>query len=293
MTNVGVIGIGAMGLPMAQRLFACGHRVAARDVRNEAEQAARAAGLAVCASPAALALQCEVVIVVVADAAQVETVLFGDDGVAAANGARTVLLCPTIGPDDTARFAARLATHGIETIDAPVSGGPARALAGTLSMMLAAPAGPLARWESLLADMAAHRFVIGSVCGDAAKAKLVNNLLAGIHLVAAAEAMALAEKLGLDADIVARLVNASSGASWMFSDRMPRALARDYDPPRAATRILTKDLTLATALAASVGHPSPLGDAALARLGAAVNAGDGERDDASVIETYRRRTGGE
>lgn len=105
--------------------------------------------------------------------------------------------------------------------------------------------------------------------------------------------MALAETLGLDADIVARRVNASSGASWMLSDRMPRAPARDYDPPRAATRILTKDSTLATALAASVGHPSPLGDAALTRLRAAVDAGYGERDDASAIETYRRRTGGE
>ena len=278
-----------MGMAMAHRLAERGHRVLTRDVRAAADDASRAAGFEVCASARALAERCEIVAVVVVDAVQIDAVLFGIGGVAeAAGGAKTLLLCSTIAPHDTARFARALATTSIVAIDAPVSGGPARARAGTMSMMLAAPAAVLAPWHALLADLAEARFVVGTTPGDAAKAKLVNNLLAGIHLVAAAEALALAEKLGLDARTVFDLVNASSGASWMFEDRMPRALERDYEPPRAAMRILAKDLTLATAMAASLNHPTPLGDAALQRFRSAVAQGAAEFDDAAVIETYRR-----
>ena len=288
MNSVGIVGVGAMGMAMARRLHGCGHRVATRDVRREADDEARATGLTVCDSPAMLAAQSELVIVVVVDAAQIDAVLFGADGVVhAEHGAKTVMLCSTIAPHDTVRFAARLAEHGIATIDAPISGGPARALAGTMSMMLAAPQATLAPWHTLLADFAAKRFVVSETIGDAAKAKLVNNLLAGIHLVAAAEALALAEKIGLDARTLIDIVNASSGASWMFEDRMPRALAGDYGAPSAAASILTKDMGLATALATSAAHATPLGDAALARLRETVARGWGELDDAVVIRTYR------
>ena len=196
------------------------------------------------------------------------------------------MLCSTIAPQDTVQFAGRLAAHGLATIDAPISGGPARALAGTMSMMLAAPAATLAPWQPLLADLAGKRFVVSETIGDAAKAKLVNNLLAGINLVAGAEALALAARLGLDPRAMFEIINASSGASWIFEDRMARALAQDYSPARAAAHILTKDVGLATALAASVAHPTPLGDAALARLRETVERGWADLDDAAVIKTY-------
>ena len=288
--RVGVIGVGAMGMAMARNLHAKGWPVWARDVRTEAEAEARAAGFSVCESARALAAQVEIVIVVVVDAAQIDDVLFGADGVVhATRGAKTAMLCSTIAPQDTQRFAQRLATHGIVTIDAPISGGPARALAGTMSMMLAAPVATLAPWRALLADLADKRFVVGEAIGDAAKAKLVNNLLAGINLVAGAEALALAETIGLDPKAMFEIVRASSGASWIFEDRMARALVEDYEPARAAAHILTKDVGLATALAASADHPTPLGDAALARLRETVARGWGALDDAAVIETYRRR----
>ena len=286
--NVGVIGVGAMGMAMARTLHAKGWRVWARDVRPEADAEARAAGLSLCMSPQALAAQVEIVIIVVVDASQIDAVLFGHDGVVHAGaGAKTVMLCSTIAPQDTQRVAARLADHGIATIDAPISGGPARALAGTMSTMLAAPAATLAPWQALLADLADKRFVVSEAIGDAAKAKLVNNLLAGIHLVAGAEALALSAKIGLDPRTVYEIVKASSGASWMFEDRMARALIEDYSPARAAAHILTKDVGLATALAASAAHPTPLGDAALAKLRETVARGWGELDDAAVIRTYR------
>ena len=286
--RIGIIGIGAMGLAIARNLLARGHTLLVRDIRAEAEQEARALGMRVCESPHALAQACEIVIVVVVDAAQIETVLFGDDGVAASRGgATTVMLCSTIAPHHTAAFAQRLAAHGIAAIDAPISGGPARALAGTMSMMLAAPAAILAPWQALLAQMASKRFELGETIGDGAKAKLVNNLLAGTNLVAGAEALALAEKLGLDGRRMFDIINASSGASWIFEDRMARALADDFEP-RAAAHILTKDLGLATSLAASVQQPTPLGDAALAKFRETVERGWAALDDAAVLKSYRR-----
>ena len=287
MNTVGIIGVGAMGLAMARNLHARGYRVCSRDVREGADDVARAAGLTVCDSPRTLAAQADIAIVVVVNAQQIDAVLFGADGVIhAAGGARTVMLCSTIAPQDTVQFAGRLAAHGLATIDAPISGGPARALAGTMSMMLAAPAATLAPWQPLLADLAGKRFVVSETIGDAAKAKLVNNLLAGINLVAGAEALALAARLGLDPRAMFEIINASSGASWIFEDRMARALAQDYSPARAAAHILTKDVGLATALAASVAHPTPLGDAALARLRETVERGWADLDDAAVIKTY-------
>ena len=286
--KVGIIGVGAMGMAMARNLRAKGWHVSTRDVRHAADAEARALGLSVCTSPQALAAQTDIAIFVVVDAPQVDDVLFGADGVVhARTGATTVMLCSTIAPQDTERFAAQLATHGIAAIDAPISGGPARALAGTMSTMLAAPAAALAPWQALFADLADKRFVVSETIGDAAKAKLVNNLLAGINLVAGAEALALAAKIGLDPALVFDIVRASSGASWMFEDRMARALAEDYAPARAAAHLLTKDVGLATALAASVAHATPLGDAALARLRETVARGWAELDDAAVIKTYQ------
>ena len=155
-----------------------------------------------------------------------------------------------------------------------------------MSMMVAAPAATLAPWQHLIADMAARRFELGATIGDASKAKLVNNLLAGINLVAGAEALALAEKLGLDTQRIFEIVNASSGASWIFEDRMARALADDFDP-RAAAHILTKDLGLATSLAATVRQPTPLGDAALAKFRETLERGWAALDDAAVLKSYR------
>lgn len=290
-SRIGIVGIGAMGLPIARHLRSRGHTILVRDIRAEAEQEARALGMQVCESPRALAQACELVIVVVVDAAQIESVLFGEAGVVTSQGgATTVMLCSTIAPHDTAAFAQRLAAHGIATIDAPISGGPARALAGTMSMMVAAPPATLAPWQQLLAEMAAKRFELGATIGDAAKAKLVNNLLAGTNLVAGAEALALAEKLGLDARRMFEIVNASSGASWIFEDRMARALDDDFEP-RAAAHILTKDLGLATSLAAGVRQPTPLGDAALVKFRETVERGWAALDDAAVLKSYRNPAG--
>ena len=143
-TRIGFIGVGAMGMAMAKNLHRKGFSVSVRDIRAEAEEEARSFGMKVCASPAALVSEADLIIIVVVNALQIEDVLFGVDGLAAVRAEdKTVMLCSTIAPEDTMRFADKLARHGMRTIDAPISGGPARAEAGTMSLMLAADGGPL------------------------------------------------------------------------------------------------------------------------------------------------------
>ena len=294
--RIGIVGIGAMGLAMARNLHRKGHALCVRDIDPVAVAAAAALGIEACDSPAALAARCDVLIVVVVDAAQIDELLFGPDGVVhAAAAPRTaphtapraealaVLLCSTIAAHDTERFHARLATHAIALVDAPISGGPVRAADGSMSMMLAGDAAVLERLEPLLRDLASKRFVIGAKPGDAARTKLVNNLLAGINLVAAAEAMALGARLGLDQQLLFDVINASSGASWIGQDRMARALVNDFEP-RARAAILTKDVGLAVQMADAAGIETRLGDAALSVFEATLAAGLGEQDDAAVIK---------
>ena len=296
---VGVIGIGVMGMPMAGRLLASGFRVVVYDIRSAPCAEAAGQGMTVATSPAALVAQVGLTIVMVVDATQIETVLFGEGGLVAGIGQAptatsaqpTVMLCSTIAPADAAAFAQRLAVYGIAMLEAPVSGGPVRALQGALSMMLAAAPAVLDRSAPVLAALADRRFVISPAAGEAAKVKLVNNLLAGTNLVAAAEAMALGRQLGLEGRVLFDVINQSSGASWIFNDRMARVLANDF-APRAALTLLAKDLSLATALAQSVGQATPLGTAALAMFHKAIDAIGGEFDDAAVIAAYGGRPAG-
>ncbi len=276
-----------MGLPIARNLQRRGHLVRVRDVDPAAVAAAAALGLQACDTAAVLAEESDVIVLVVVDAAQIDDVLFGPQGVVAAppragDTRLVVLLCSTIAAEDTERFRDRLLPHGIDLLDAPISGGPARAGDGTLSMMLAGDPALRTRHETLLGDMASRIFYIGPRVGDAARTKLVNNLLAGINLVAAAEAMALGGRLGLDRRALFDVIAASSGASWIGSDRMARALEADW-VPRARAAILTKDVGLAVGMAGAAGISTPLGAEALKVFEATLAAGFADLDDAAVI----------
>jgi 3-hydroxyisobutyrate dehydrogenase-like beta-hydroxyacid dehydrogenase len=162
-----------------------------------------------------------------------------------------------------------------------MSGGPARAADGTMSLMVGAPAAVFARWQPLLAQLAGRLFHVGERPGDGARTKLANNLLAAVNLAGAAEALALAGRLGLDPATTLDVIEASSGQSWIGSDRLRRALAGDARV-LARTALLAKDSALALEAAAGAGFDAPLGAAAAARFAAALAAGDGERDDACL-----------
>ena len=285
--SIGIIGIGAMGFAMATNLHGRGHALQVRDIDPNAEAAATTQGIAVSDTPAALAAQCDLIAIVVVDAAQIDDVLFGAEGVVHAPRRAlppAVMICSTIAASDTERFRDRLAEHGIALLDAPISGGPVRAASGAMSMMLACDQALRQRFEPLLREMAGTLFYVGEKVGDAARTKLVNNLLAGINLVAGAEAMALGARLGLDKRALFEVIQASSGASWIVTDRIARALENDY-APRARSVILTKDVGLAVQMADAAGVDTPLGDEALKLFKATVAAGLGELDDAAVIKS--------
>ena len=287
--TVGVVGPGAMGLGIVASLVRAGVRVVARDIRPEANDRAKAAGATIAATPAEVARSASVVIVVVVDAAQVDEVLFGDDGVVAAGvDGRIVMIASTLDPDYVRALPARCARAGVAILDTPISGGPAKAHDGTMTIMVAGPSEARDRVAPILEAIAARRFAVSDRAGDAAATKIVNNLLAGANLAAAGEALALAEALGLDVRATADVIAASSGASWIFADRVPRALAGDY-APRAAARILAKDVGIACDVARRAKAHDAFARAAKHAFDDTVAAGYGEDDDAAIVRRARER----
>jgi 3-hydroxyisobutyrate dehydrogenase len=289
--KAGVIGIGAMGMGVAKRLLARGFEVHVRDIRPEAEAEARSAGAIVSPSPEALARACPVVVTLVVDAAQTEEVVFGASGVAAGMRPGGVLvMCSTVSPSFAGPLAERLAPRGIRVLDAPVSGGPARALDGTMSMMIGGDAEAFETARAVLEAISGKRFLVGPRTGDGSKMKLVNNLMAGINLAAACEGMVFGLKLGLDPQTIFDVACASSGGSWAFADRMPRVLAGDYST-RAAVDILAKDLGLALETGAAAKALLPIGAAARQAFLATSALGFGQEDDAAVVKYYAAVSG--
>jgi len=281
--RVGVVGTGAMGGGVVESLVRAGIVTMARDIRPEAQARAVGHGATPADSPAALAHACDVVIVLVVDAEQVESVLFGADGVTTAEvRGRIVLVSSTVDPAYVAALGSRLSVFGIALLDAPVSGGPAKAAAGTMTMMVSGDADAFARVRSLLDRIAGRVFMLGSCAGDASTFKIINNMLAAANLAAGAEALAIAQAAGLDLQRVCDVVNASSGASWIFADRVGRALANDY-VPRAATRLLDKDVGIAAVLAERLGVDAPFTRIASKAFAAAMAAGCAEDDDAVLV----------
>jgi len=288
--RVGVIGVGAMGMGIAKALLGKGFRVTVRDIVAAREAEAESAGARRASSPAALAAECDVVLTVVIDAEQTRTVAYTGDRPLVPSSATSglspvVMMCSTIAPSDTEEVAARLGAHGIAMLDAPISGGPARAHAGTLSMMAAGADAAFERCKPVIDAIATNCFRISARPGDGSRMKVVNNMLAAANLAAGCEAMALAGRLGLDLRQAAEVVNASSGGSWIFADRMARALEGDY-APRAAARVLRKDVSLFVSEARALGLEATLAEAAQRVFEDTVARGLGEEDDAAVLKRY-------
>ncbi|MEO6291215.1 MAG: NAD(P)-dependent oxidoreductase, partial [Burkholderiaceae bacterium] len=226
-------------------------------------------------------------IVCVVDGVQTQKVLFDLNGAAQhMQAGQAVMLCPTIAPEDVELCARQLAALGIHTLDAPMSGGPARARQGTMSLMLACPEAVFEQHHDLLATLSNQVFRISQQPGDGARTKLINNLLAGINLAGAAEVLALSERMGLDLTTTLNVIEQSSGQSWIGSDRMRRAIADDFEP-RAHTTLLAKDTTLAVAAAGKLCFKTPLGQMTADTFARALAHGLAGEDDASLIKLMR------
>src|SRR3989339_594847 len=285
-TNVGLIGLGAMGSGMAGSLPRHGCKVHVFDVRAEVAQAFVAQGGVACGSPAELAAHCKVIVSVVVNAAQTEAVLFGDQGCAAAMPPGSVfVMCSTVDPNWSIALEARLAKLGILYVDAPISGGAAKAASGQMTMMTAATPEAYAAVGPLLDAMASNVYRLGDKAGAGSKVKIINQLLAGVHIAAAAEAMALGLREGVDAAALYDVITHSAGNSWMFENRMAHVLAGDYTP-LSAVDIFVKDLGLVLDVARATKFPLPLSSTAHQMFMQASTSGFAREDDSAVIKIF-------
>jgi L-threonate 2-dehydrogenase len=285
-TSVCIIGVGNMGGGMARNLLTKNYGVHVVDIDATKTEALAKQGATIHSDASTLPADCQIVIVCVVDSEQTDAVLPTIPASSANN--RTVILCPTIAPEDVERFTASLMVRGLQAIDAPMSGGPARAENGTMSLMVACADSVFAQHQTLLSDLSAHIFRVSEKPGDGARMKLCNNLLAGINLAGAAEVLALAERMGLDTHKALAVMQSSSAQSWIGQDRMSRALDGDY-APRAHMTLLAKDTKLALAMAAKAGVACSVGTPASQAFVDAASQGYADKDDAALLPFFRSK----
>ncbi|MGJ7578672.1 L-threonate dehydrogenase [Variovorax sp. RHLX14] len=286
MTRVGIIGLGAMGGGMAKSLRRAGYHLHVFDVRPGAAETFANDGGTACGSLAELGAACDVVVSVVVNAAQTESVLFGEGGIASAMPPGSVfVMCSTVDPNVSIAFESRLAELGILYIDAPISGGAAKAASGEMTMMTAARPEAYAKADPVLDAMAAKVYRLGDKAGAGSKVKVINQLLAGVHIAAAAEAMALGLREGVDPAALYEVITHSAGNSWMFENRMAHVLAADYTP-LSAVDIFVKDLGLVLDMARASKFPLPLSSTAHQMFMQASTAGFAKEDDSAVIKIF-------
>ena len=284
--HVGLIGLGAMGRGMAGSLRRAGYTVHVCDARPGAAAEFAADGGVACASPAEVAAACPVVISVVVNAAQTESVLFGEQGAAAAMASGSVfIMCSTVDPNWSIAMGDRLNALGLLYLDAPISGGAAKAASGQMTMMTSGDPAAYALCEPMLNAMAASVYKLGDHAGAGSKVKIINQLLAGVHIAAAAEAMALGLREGVEPAALYEVITHSAGNSWMFENRMAHVLAADYTP-LSAVDIFVKDLGLVLDMARASKFPLPLSSTAHQMFMQASTAGFAKEDDSAVIKIF-------
>ena len=284
--NVGVIGLGAMGLGVARSLLRAGFRTHACDVRGEVLAGFAAEGGIACATPAQLGAACEVVLTLVVNAQQTEEALLGERGAARAMRAGSVVIASaTVAPEFAESLAARLAAMGIGMLDAPVSGGAAKAASGQMTIMAAGASEHFAKVDDVLKAIAQKVYRLGDAPGAGSKVKMINQLLAGVHIAAAAEAMAMGIRAGADPAVLYEVISNSAGSSWMFQNRVPHILAGDYTP-LSAVNIFVKDLGIVLDTAKKAAFPLPLTATAHQMFLTAAAAGRGGEDDSAVVKNF-------
>ncbi|WP_246191441.1 L-threonate dehydrogenase [Aureimonas leprariae] len=289
--RVAVLGLGSMGAGMAASLRQTGHTVTGFDVVDASRNAFAAGGGTAATSAAEAAKGADAVVSVVVNASQTEALLFGEGGVAAAMQAGAVFVsCATMDPDAARSLAARLEASGQHYLDAPMSGGPARAATGELTVMASGSAAAFGQARPVLDAIAAKVYELGDAAGAGAAFKMINQLLAGVHIAAACEAISFAAKQGLDLKRVYEVITASAGNSWMFENRVPHVLDGDY-APKSAVEIFVKDLGIVQDMARRERFPVPVSAAALQMFLAAAGAGMGREDDASLARVYASLSG--
>ncbi|CAM6127619.1 unnamed protein product [Calypogeia fissa] len=290
--RVAFIGLGAMGFGMATHLVKQGFTVQGFDVYEPALQRFVKAGGKSSNSPEEAVKGVDVVIVMVTNENQAESVLFGHKGAVKAlvNGS-TVILCSTVSPEYVRKVEERLIAEGrgLHVVDAPVSGGVAKAANGTLTIMAGASYEALKHAGRALIEMSENLYILDGGVGVGSSVKMVNQLLAGVHIAASAEAMALGARLGLETRSLYEFIMNSDGSSWMFGNRVPHMLDSDYTP-LSALDIFVKDLGIVFAEGKRQKVPLPLASNAYQQFLLGSTSGSGREDDSAVVKLFEKLT---
>ena len=290
MKTIGFIGLGSMGLPMAINLGKAGFAVTGYDLRAEARSALQGAGGEAAGSLAEAFSGQDAVALMVVNAAQAEDILFGQGALTELDPGGIVILMATCPPAAVAALATRVEAAGHALVDAPVSGGVVGAEAGSLTIMAAARRPVFEAVKPVLDAMGSKVVFMGEEPGQGATAKAVNQLLCGAHLAIAAEALSLAEKLGVDTQAMLDIVSGSAASSWMLRDRGARMLERE---PRvtSAVDIFVKDLGIVLEAGRDAKAALPMAALAHQLFLSVSGRGLGGHDDSQVIAAYRAMQG--
>jgi 3-hydroxyisobutyrate dehydrogenase len=290
MSKVSVIGLGAMGLPMAKCLVKAGFEVTGFDLNANALAELEGVGGRAAASAAAAAQASDILLVMVVNADQAEAVLFADGGLNGLTQGQTVIASCTMAPDRARAIGEKLAGYSVGLLDAPVSGGTTGAASGTLAIMAAGPQAVFDTAKPVLEAVGRHIYHVGKEHGQGSAVKLVNQLLCGVHIAAAAEAMALGARAGIDPNVIYEVIGNAAGSSWMFKDRVPRMLESSPEV-KSAVDIFVKDLGIVLDFGHESRFPLPLSALAHQLFMAASGAGLGREDDSQVRQVYDMMTG--
>jgi L-threonate 2-dehydrogenase len=289
--NIAIVGLGSMGLGMARSLLRANHTVAGCDINTVAVESLKSDGGLGFSTPALASENADIVVTVVVNAAQTELVLFGPNGAAETLKSGSVIISSaTMSPTEAKKFADRAAEKGVLYLDAPISGGSVKADAGKLTVMASGSPDAFAAAKPALDAMADTVYALGDDVGVGSSFKIVNQLLAGVHIAAACEAITFAKSLGLDISRVFEVITKSAGNSWMFENRIPHVLDGDYSP-RSAISIFTKDLGIVSDIGRTQKFPLPIASAALQLFLMTEAAGMGRDDDSSVARFLAQITG--
>ena len=287
--KIGFIGLGRMGLPMSYNLLHAGYDLTVHNRSQAKVRQIADAGATAAASTTEVMADCDIVLACLPDVETCERVLL-DEALPNARPGQVIVDHSTVGASTSKACAAAAAERGAMFLDAPISGGTERATDGTLTIMVGGPAEAYARALPAFDVMGAVVRHVGPT-GSGTAAKLVNQLLVGIHMVAAAEAMLLGAKSGADPALVFELVNSGWGQSFVLGRNAPAMLDRDFEGIRTQLRVFLKDLGLIQEMARDLDTPIPGGDLAYRLLGEAVEQGLGDLDSAAIVLPMEEQTG--
>lgn len=289
-TKTAVFGLGSMGYGIATSLLRAGHQTYGFDVVSKRIEQFIAEGGAE-GTAAEVVDTLDAVVVVVLNAAQTEDVLFGSDGlVPKMRKGSVAIACATVAPEFARTMEARCAEYGVSYLDAPISGGSAKAAQGKLSIMAAGTKEAFEAAQPVLDATAETVFELGDAAGAGSAMKAVNQLLAGVHIAAMAEAMTFGMTQGVAPDKFLDVISKCAGTSWMLENRAPHIIAGDYTP-HSSVDIWPKDLGIVLDIAKSAKFSAPITAAALQQFLAASGSGLGKEDDAAVAKVYARNAG--